>query len=1093
MTTKRRRPRAVLLAAAPVIALSLAAPATTATATATPTATTTPAASHQITLLTGDRVLLDTRGDVTGLLHAEGREDIPARVVESESATYVIPLDAQPLIDDGTLDRRLFNVTELSREQYHAAANGLPVIVSYASANDEDAQRTRLYEAAGVAGPEETLASLNADSLTVTPGHAAAVWDALTAPTSRIASVALDGIVRTTLDQSVPQIGAPELWDAGYDGTGVTIAVVDTGISEEHPDLANGKVVAAASFGPTDYNGDLNGHGTHVASIAAGTGALSGGTYAGVAPGASLINAKVLDDQGFGEESDVIAGTEWAIERGADIVNMSLGGWPADTVSPLEQAVNILSAETDVLFVVAAGNGGPDPGTVTSPGSAEAALTVGAVDKQDTLAGFSSAGPLTRDGALKPDVTAPGVDIAAAAAPGSALEQNGEPAAEGYVYNQGTSMAAPHAAGAAALLAQAHPDWTGEELKGVLTGSTQPGAGYSAYQQGSGRIDVAAATGQTVIAEPASLSFGTAEWPNASPEPITRELTYRNLGTADVTLDLATTTLDPAGNPAPEGFFTLSADRVTVPAGGTATVSVTADASTAGLYGGYSLFVTASGEDGQTVRTAGAVEREAEAYDLTIEPTDRSGAPAADWSATVTNLETQEITMVSSDTSSGTSGTLRLPAGEYLVDVGVFTGDTGLDWLVRPHLALNADTTLAAPATAAREVSLTVDDEAAERTDITAGYTLQTADASFNAAWGGAGLTDGFRTAQLGEPGEGWDISGFASVTWEREGVEYHSADAQAGAFYTGITQHTESGQLALLTTHEGTSVPGQNGALFTRSSLVFYASEEEHALPRSTEVYVRAEPDAGEWSQEFWQTNAADHSISALYMSDPRAYEPGEASETVFNTGVFGPSIGPGDGLFRDGDMLYGRVNLLADGAGHSSFYGYDAASTTLYRNGEEYATAPVPLDELSFTVPPEEAAYELVTTASRGDPVSTVSTEITATYTFTSAAAPAEGEIARLPATAVRFTPALALDSTGPAGETVTVPVTVQGVEPASLVIEVSYDGGATWEDLPVTDGVAQVTNPPAGGTVSFRAEAEDAAGNATTQTIIDAYRTR
>ena len=157
-------------------------------------------------------------------------------------------------------------------------------------------------------------------------------------------------------------------------------------------------------------------------------------------------------------------------------------------VDLLEEAVNRLTAQTGTLFVIAAGNEGPGESTVGSPGSADAALTVGAVDKQDKLADFSSRGPRVGDGAVKPDVTAPGVDIVAAKAKKSVI---GDPVGEQYLRLSGTSMATPHTAGAAALLAQQHPSWKAGELKGALMGSAKPAADQTAFEQGTGRIDVA--------------------------------------------------------------------------------------------------------------------------------------------------------------------------------------------------------------------------------------------------------------------------------------------------------------------------------------------------------------------------------------------------------------------------------------------------------------------------------------------------------------------------------------------------------------------------------------------------------------------------
>lgn len=160
------------------------------------------------------------------------------------------------------------------------------------------------------------------------PQETTAAWSSLTDTSDGVsemapgvASIRLDRVVKATLDVSVPQIGAPEAWVAGYDGTGVKIAVLDTGIDAGHPD-GGGKVVAQQNFTTEADAQDHNGHGTHVASTAAGTGAASDATYRGVAPGAELLSGKVLNSAGSGLTSDIVAGMERAVAEGADIVNL---------------------------------------------------------------------------------------------------------------------------------------------------------------------------------------------------------------------------------------------------------------------------------------------------------------------------------------------------------------------------------------------------------------------------------------------------------------------------------------------------------------------------------------------------------------------------------------------------------------------------------------------------------------------------------------------------------------------------------------------------------------------------------------------------
>ena len=198
-------------------------------------------------------------------------------------------------------------------------------------------------------------------------------------------------------------------------------------------------------------------------------------------------------------------------------------------------AVDQLSDQYGTLFVIAAGNAGPE--SISSPGAAASALTVGAVDKQDELAYFSSTGPLTGTGALKPDITAPGVDITAARSQDMTDGGTGL-----YRTISGTSMATPHVSGAAAILAQKHPGWTGAQLKEQLTSSAKGLAnGYSPFEVGTGRVDVAAAI-DTTVRGTTSLFFGNYLWPHEPGDvAVTQDLTFTNTGDQDVTLDLAMT------------------------------------------------------------------------------------------------------------------------------------------------------------------------------------------------------------------------------------------------------------------------------------------------------------------------------------------------------------------------------------------------------------------------------------------------------------------------------------------------------------------------------------------------------------------------
>ncbi|MFJ2088988.1 S8 family serine peptidase [Streptomyces sp. NPDC087901] len=354
---------------------------------------------------------------------------------------------------------------------------------------------------------------------------------------ARVAKLWYDGRAKVALDTSVPQIGAPEAWAKGYDGKGAKVAVLDTGIDLTNADVKD-NIAVTKGFEPGLTASDGQGHGTHVASTIVGSGANSGGKYKGVAPGADLLVGKVLDNAGSGQFSWILEGMEWAATQGADVVNMSLGGPAASPDDVMTEAVDRLSASTGTLFVVSAGNSGPGATTIGSPGTADSALTVGAVDKSDVLAGFSSRGPRIGDSAIKPEITAPGVGIVAARAAGTAM---GTPVDAFYTSANGTSMAAPHVAGAATILAQRHPDWSGQRIKAALTGHAKVIPGQTVYQQGNGRVDIPAAL-DPKLETGGSADFGLIEWQESGYEKETRKVTLSNTADVATTVELSTET-----------------------------------------------------------------------------------------------------------------------------------------------------------------------------------------------------------------------------------------------------------------------------------------------------------------------------------------------------------------------------------------------------------------------------------------------------------------------------------------------------------------------------------------------------------------------
>jgi subtilisin family serine protease len=389
----------------------------------------------------------------------------------------------------------------------------------------------------------------------------------------------------------VQQIGADQLWGSSFEtaGNGMKIGIIDDGLDATNPYFdSNGfqyppgfpkgqtkyttaKVIVQRTFAPpssTYKNANLpfdpaqSFHATHVAGIAAGDYGTQAGSQqiSGVAPNAYLGNYKALTTPtpGFGldgNSAEIAAAIEAAVADGMNVINLSLGEPEIEPSRDLVVKAIDGAAAAGVVPVIAAGNDYDDfgLGSISSPGNAPDAITVAAATSADLIADFSSAGPTPVSLGMKPDVTAPGVDIL------SSL-----PASQGtFGLLSGTSMATPHVAGAAALLEERHPTWTVAQIKSALvqTGTPvlQPGTGAetSPLREGGGLVDLPQADNPLLFASPTSLSFGEL----APGQTATREVTLTDAGGGG-------------------GTWNVSAAGVTVPATvtvpGTLTVTATA-------------------------------------------------------------------------------------------------------------------------------------------------------------------------------------------------------------------------------------------------------------------------------------------------------------------------------------------------------------------------------------------------------------------------------------------------------------------------------------------------------------------------------------
>jgi len=309
--------------------------------------------------------------------------------------------------------------------------------------------------------------------------------------------------IRSLLEIATQVIGSKDANQKGYNGKGVGVAVLDTGVYP-HPDLIKPKnrIVAFKDF----VNGknapyDDNGHGTFIAGAVAGNGFLSGSKNAGVAPQANIIAIKVIDGKGQGNASDIAAGMQWVADNQKEynirVASLSLGGRASGTLrnDPLVAAVEQLW-KNGIFVAIAAGNSGPERASITTPGISPSAVTVGASDDKrtvsildDSIADFSSRGPALGK-FLKPDVVAPGVNLISLNTdvkylPGEKPTELEKP----YTTMSGTSMSTPLVAGIAALLIGKNPDYKPAQIKELLLRHARKLSGVK-YDEGNGIVNV---------------------------------------------------------------------------------------------------------------------------------------------------------------------------------------------------------------------------------------------------------------------------------------------------------------------------------------------------------------------------------------------------------------------------------------------------------------------------------------------------------------------------------------------------------------------------------------------------------------------------
>ena len=359
-----------------------------------------------------------------------------------------------------------------------------------------------------IAGFAATVPAAAAGGLAGLPGVRAVTPD----DRVRVQGTASSGGIRSVYPKVVK---ADTAWNRGVTGSGVTVAVLDTGVAPNLPDLAgrlvqvtddlSGQVTPCKNLSGELDCSDRYGHGTFIAGLVAGNGASSGGKWKGVAPGARVLSVKTAGADGSADVSNILAAIQWVVSfkdrYNIRVLNLSLGtdsrqDWRVD---PLNYAVERAWA-AGMTVVVAASNEGPAPGTITKPADDPWVITVGATDdrgtaalQDDQLPDFSGRGP-TAQGVAKPDVVAPGAHVISLRAPGSTIDTRFPYYVDGsYRRGSGTSMATGVVSGAVALMLQANPGFTPDRVKHALVATARDAASGDPMAVGAGVVDVNAA------------------------------------------------------------------------------------------------------------------------------------------------------------------------------------------------------------------------------------------------------------------------------------------------------------------------------------------------------------------------------------------------------------------------------------------------------------------------------------------------------------------------------------------------------------------------------------------------------------------------
>ncbi|MCF2526268.1 S8 family serine peptidase [Yinghuangia soli] len=1101
-----------------------------------------PVRDATVTLITGDKVTVRTVGGrrTAQVAPGPGRQDVAFTVVDDERGIAVLPADAVAAVAAGKIAPGFFDVTQLIAWGYDDASTAvLPVLARRPAGVAADAAPPR-----GMA-KSRSFARIDTDALTVDKSQAARTWQELVGaePPARqrdpraplgggkAAKLWPDGKAELQ-DAAIDKlVNAAPAAAAGYTGAGAVVAVLDTGYDPTHPDL-QGVVIAAKDFTGAGIV-DTNGHGTHVSTIIAGSGAASGGRHKGIAPGAKLVQGRICNSGC--PQSAILAGIEWAVQtQGAHIVNLSIGG-PAQKDDPIVSAINSYALFAGTLFVVAAGNDGPSARTVTSPGTAAAALTVGAGRGGDGIASFSGRGPTKFDNLAKPDLVTPGTNTVAGRAAGTGM---GIPVDQYYTSANGTSMATPVAAGAAALIKQQHPSWASLYIKGALTASARPMPGLTVFEQGAGHLDIGAALQRDIV--PYLVGQVNVPAPHPAGQSVQNGTTLFNGGTSAAALNFGVQAYTEQGTAAPAGLVAMTAAQATLAAGAAykADVTVRGDLAPPGTY---VAVVTATDTAGKvrsvfpvSVHIAPAKHR------LTLTALDRNGQPA---SGTVLlhsgrNNLYRNFTLVDGalDCTPDAAGAdpCMLDGFDYLARAVLTAKDAGgattaFDFAFRTVSMGAGPVAWTVDARQMKPMGVTVDTAGAAIES----QTVVARHPSFGEVlwFGGRGSTTSAtgglhtnRVMPVAAPG----LTYLNRTTWTNgtasSPYRYEVLDARENGVPSvpGVAA-TKAGSAHLAGRYKAQGVAPSGGGMLGHDAAykgvpMRISFPTPVTVPYRVDEYLTAAPDIS-WGTLF-SIQAAGGEPNTMLDRNFQSYSPGSSTSQVRGAAVVGPVLPQTVGT-RIGDVLtFGQPGRHADDfwrTGAVDFFGdswgggktlspVDASSKVTVRAGtQQLAVQPWTQGAgMQVALPPGTSTVTVDADISRTTAYSTLSPRVRATWTFGTSTTPGT-QAAALPIMAPRTicgadtlddynrvktgTPLMCL-----------VPFETQPgfgngyVSLATAKAEMSTNDGQTWTQVAGFGPNNQVLNVPgvaAPGYVSLRISGTDAAGNSAVVTVIRAYQ--